>query len=214
LSEPTTAAGDLRVAAAGLPGVRGHAVLKTGLDEQSREAVAAWRLDAFGTAIGAWVVPLAGDDPDLPGIPDIYPGLRGCAVVDWAAGPLPKSFPPTPVLLLDDLLAEIREHRQRYTEAHDAFRATRKAKITELAWPSEVPAPEHARTVLGVHRGAASPAAAAALAVSGAVRQAIELWEDTEQVRYRRVHLRSFGDAKPLPPRWLAALREAATCTR
>jgi hypothetical protein len=50
--------------------------------------------------------------------------------------------------------------------------------------------------------------------VAVAVRQANELWEDTEQVRYRRIHLRSFGDAQPLPPRRLAALWEASTCTR
>lgn len=213
MSETTTAIAEPAVAAATLPGVRGHAVLATGPDEEGRDAVAVWRLDAFGTAIGAWVTPLAGD-PELPALADVYAGLRGCAVVDWAAGPLPDGFPAAPLLLIDDLLAEVREHRQRDAEAHAAFRATRRAKTTDLTWPSEVPPPDRARAVLSVHRGAASPVAAAALAVAGAVRQAIELWEDTEQVRYRRLHLRSFGDAQPLPPRWLAALREAGRSTR
>jgi hypothetical protein len=208
MSETTAAPADLTVAAATLPGVRGHAVVASGPDADGRDAIAVWRLDAFGTAIGAWVVPLGGD-PGLPALADVYAGLRGCAVVSWTADSLPDGSPAVPVLLIGDLLIEIREHRQRYTEAHDAFRATRKTKITGLAWPSEVPSPDRARTVLSVHHRAASPVAADALAVAGAVRQAIELWQDTEQVRYRRVHLRTSGDAQPLPPRWLAALRSA-----
>jgi hypothetical protein len=173
---------------------------------EDADATAVRRLDAFGTAIGAWVVPRAGD-PDLPSLADVYRGLRGCATVAWAGDE--KVGPDAPVLFIDDLLDEIREHRQRYAEAHDAFRATRKAKITDLDRASEVPPPGRARSLLTVRRPAASPVAASALAVAGAVRTAIELWVVTEQVRYRRVHLRSSGDAQPLPPRWLAGLRAA-----
>jgi uncharacterized protein DUF6218 len=197
LTETTLPAADLTVAAATIPGVRGHTVLAHGPDADGRDAVAVWRLDAFGTPIGAWVM-----RPGEPGLDEVYHSVRGCAVVDWAAD-------DPAVLLIDDLLDEIREHRRLYQEAHDAFRATRKAKITDLDWASEVPPADRARSVLTVHRPAASPVAAAALAVAGALRNAIELWEVTEQVRYRRVHLRSFGDAQPLPPRWLAALRTA-----
>jgi hypothetical protein len=200
LTETTLPGGDLPVAAATIAGVRGHAVLAEGPDADGRDAVAIWRLDAFGIPIGAWVIPLAGD-PGLPSLDDVRAGLRGCARVAWAG--------EESDLHIEDLLDEIREHRQRYTEAHDAFRATRKAKITELTWTSEVPPADRARSLLEVRRPAASPVAAEALAVAGAIRNAIELWEDTEQVRYRRVHLRSFGDAQPLPPRWLAALRTA-----
>jgi hypothetical protein len=205
LTETTQPGADLTVAAATIPGVRGHAVLA-----ESPDATAVWRLDAFGTAIGSWVIPRAGD-PDLPTVADVYRGLLGCAIVTWAGDErlLPAGRPGAPVLLIDDLLAEIREHRDRYAEAHDAFRATRKTKITDLDWASEIPPPDRARALLTVNRPAASPVAEAALAVAGAVRNAIELWEVTEQVRYRRVHLRSFGDAQPLPPRWLAALRTA-----
>jgi len=205
LSETTLLGSDPTVAAATIPGVRGHAVLA-----HDPEATAVWRLDAFGSAIGAWVLPHAGD-PGLPSLADVYDGLRGCAIVTWAGddGALPPGRPDLSVLLIDDLLAEIREHRERCSEAHDAFRATRKTKITDLDWGSEIPPAERAREVLTVARSAASPVAAAALAVAGAIRNAVELWEITEQVRYRRVHLRSFGDAQPLPPRWLAGLRAA-----
>jgi hypothetical protein len=203
LTETTLLSADLTVAAATIPGVRGHAVLAQGPDADGRDAVAVWRLDAFGNAIGAWIPPHAG-------LAEVYHGMRGCAIVTWAgSADLPDDRFDAPVLLIEDLLAEIREHRQTYTEAHDAFRATRKTKISDLDWASEVPPDDRARSVLTVHRPAASPVAAAALAVAGAVRNAIELWELTEQVRYRRVHLRSFGDAQPLPPRWLAALRTA-----
>jgi hypothetical protein len=204
LTETTLLGADLTVAAATIPGVRGHAVLAEGPDDEGRAAVAVWRLDAFGNAIGAWIAAPA----DLA---EVYAGLRGCAIVTWAGPPdLPADRFAAPVLLIEDLLAEIREHRQTYTEAHDAFRATRKTKITDLDWTSsEVPPDDHARSVLTPHRPAASPVAASALAVAGAFRNAVELWELTEQVRYRRVHLRSSGDAQPLPPRWLAALRTA-----
>ncbi|WP_373367482.1 DUF6218 family protein [Micromonospora purpureochromogenes] len=40
--------------------------------------------------------------------------------------------------------------------------------------------------------------------------QVAQLWQDTEQVRFRRRHLRSFGEPRQLPPRWLARLRAAA----
>ena len=50
----------------------------------------------------------------------------------------------------------------------------------------------------------------AALALTSAVAMAAELWQDTEQARYRRKYLRALGEPQPLPPRWLARLRAAA----
>ncbi|MEV0430605.1 DUF6218 family protein [Micromonospora sp. NPDC050495] len=45
--------------------------------------------------------------------------------------------------------------------------------------------------------------------MTAAVANTAQLWQDTEQARYRRAYPRLLGDPQPLPPRWLARLREA-----
>jgi hypothetical protein len=44
------------------------------------------------------------------------------------------------------------------------------------------------------------------LSIAGAVERAVELWTDTEQIRYRRPYLRTLGEPQVLPPRWRARL--------
>jgi hypothetical protein len=209
-----------------LPGVRGHAVLALGEDADGREALAVWRLDAAGYAVGAWVVPIEQDPGEVPQLADVVSGVHGCGVVDWSADSVTtivdKVAHRLPVALADrlrshalsvaDLLTEVADHRRRYHERHEEYRATAPSKTLPLAWSTDLPPGEPSREVLRTGRlWGASPVAAEALNGAAELRRAIELWQDTEQVRYRRTHLRSDGEARPLPPRWLAALRAAYT---
>jgi hypothetical protein len=116
------------------------------------------------------------------------------------------------VLDLPPLLAEIGAHRRGYAEALEAYRPRTKSKILPLAWAEEIPADlDAARRVLSPPPPVgAEPVAAEALTVAGAVRRIAALWQDTEQVRFRRSYLRSLGEPQALPPRWIARLRAAA----
>lgn len=205
-----------------VPGVRGYAVLTAGPDEAGHDSLAVWRLGSTGQAVGAWVLRLdhAADDPGL--LRSVLTSLTGRAVVDWTAdAPAAALERVTPLLgddtttalaarivLIPDLLTEIAEHRVRYAEALEAYRAGAKSKIAPFTWTSEVPAtPQEAREQLSPEQpAAASPVAAAALTIAGAVERAVELWTDTEQIRYRRPYLRVLGDPQVLPPRWRARL--------
>jgi Family of unknown function (DUF6218) len=209
-----------------VPGVRGHAVVAIGPDADRREAIAVWRLGPTGVAVGAWVMPLdiARENPgDLHGIMTM---VRGRCLVGWGTDDAVRTLdrledvlPPTVmsalasgVVAIPDLLVEIAEHRARYAEALEQYRSATKSKIIPLVWSREVPLDvEIAReTLTPRHVGAASPVAAQALEVTGALYAAIGLWQDTESLRYRRPYLRSLGLPLALPPRWMTRLRSAA----
>ncbi|MET7750411.1 DUF6218 family protein [Micromonospora sp. NPDC005367] len=209
-------------------GARGHGVLAVGPGSDGGEALAVWRLSPTGRAGGAWVVrfdELARDPAQLRRIMSM---LQGRCLVDWdetmptdilarISEFLPAELLTTlqgNILTIPELLAEISEHRSIYAAAVEQHTASTKLKTVPLAWPSEVPDQQE---LLGwadqAHAGAASPVAVKALSLTAAVANTAELWQDTEQTRYRRVYLRSLGDPQPLPPRWLARLRDAATAT-
>ncbi|GIF08936.1 DUF6218 family protein [Actinoplanes siamensis] len=203
------------------PGVRGHAVIVTGANPDGAESLAVWILDPFGTPTGAWVLPLA--DLDGARLLEIMGMVRGRCPVGWtresateALGAVPGVLPAELVarlragsLAIPELVAETREHRARHVEALAAYRATATSKVAPLAWPRELPeagAEAAALTPRPFH--AASPAAAAALTLAKALGQAVELWQGTEETRYRRHYLRGTPQ-QHLPPRWLAHLRAA-----
>lgn len=205
-----------------VPGVRGHAVLVAGPGADGEEALAVWVLGAFGTATGAWVLPLAGlDEPYLLSVMSM---VRGRCLVGWseqsAADALDKVEGALPVALvarlraasvaIPDLIAETREHRVRYAEAVAAYSAAVTSKIAPLAWAGTLPDDGNEIAALSPrHVSAASSVACAALSVAGALNRAVELWQETEEARYRRPYLRPLGERQPLPPRWLARLRAA-----
>jgi hypothetical protein len=153
--------------------------------------------------------------------------LAGRCLVDWTqdapAAVLRKVAHRLPAQLVDgltasiaiipELLDEIGKHRRQYTAAVDEYKATTKSKLVPLTWARDLPAdPDAARRVVSPRRlSTASPVAADALAVVGALQRAVELWQDTEQARYRRPYLRAFGEPQALPPCWLMQLRAAAS---
>jgi hypothetical protein len=204
-----------------VPGVRGHAVLAIGPGADSDETLAIWTLGAFGTATGAWILPLASlDESSLLPIMSL---LRGRCLVGWseasATEPLDKvdgALPPGLVARLrascaaiPDMIAETREHRARYSEAVTAHSTTVTSKIAPLKWARLPDDSDELRAMSPKYLNAASPVAAAALTVAGALRQTVDLWRETEETRYRRPYLRRLGERQPLPPRWLARLRTA-----
>lgn len=213
-----------------LPGVRGHAVVTMGQGADGGEALAVWRLGPTGRAVGAWVFASHAlvDEGDLLG--RVIESLFGRCLVDWTAdGPaqaleqIAAVVPSAAVaalrdslVVIPDLLAEITELRQRYAGALEAHRATAKSKFGPLVWAREVPDGFDAarRSLTPALSGVASPVAAQALGIAGALERAVELWQDTEQARYRRSYLRSLGEVQALPPRWMARLRAAATAPR
>jgi hypothetical protein len=88
--------------------------------------------------------------------------------------------------------------------------ATAISKIAPLKWAGKLPEDGDEIAALSPrHLSAASPVAGAALTVAVALSRAVELWQETEEARYRRPYLRSLGERQPLPPRWLARLRAA-----
>jgi hypothetical protein len=204
------------------PGARGHAVLVTGPGSDGEEALAVWVLGAFGTATGAWVLPLASlDEPYLLSVMSM---VRGRCLVGWseqaAAEALDKVEAALPTALvarlraasvaIPDLFAETREHRARYAEAVTAYSATVTSKITPLTWTGTLPDVGNEIAALSPrHVSAAGAVAGAALTMAGAFSRAVELWQETEEARYRRPYLRPLGERQPLPPRWLARLRAA-----
>lgn len=220
---------DLSVTGDYIPGVRGYAVLVVGQDGgkdgDGDQSVAIWRLSATGHSVGAWTLRLRDIETDPQPLQNVISLLRGRCLVDWDAdrpdaalrgierwlAPDLVSTLRSNLLLIPDLLQEVREHRRTCAEAVDRHRPATRSSILPLAWSMDLPDdPAQARTMLTPAPTAASPVVAEALTLAGAVRRAVELWQDTEQVRYRRVYLRSLGEVQPLPPRWLAALRRAA----
>ncbi|MEV1017032.1 DUF6218 family protein [Micromonospora sp. NPDC049801] len=214
---------DLAIPVDYVPGARGHAVLAVGPDGDGTEALAVWRLSPTGRAGGAWVVRLDEVEQDDQFVRIMWM-LQGRCLVGWdretpatildrIAHLLPKELVSTlqgSVLTIPELLAEIAEHRSAYSEAVDRQRAVSKSKLAPLAWPTEVPDHEDLAIRLAVQPRAASPVAGVALALTSAVAMTAQLWQDTEQARYRRKYLRTLGEPQPLPPRWLASLRAAA----
>ncbi|WP_371409137.1 DUF6218 family protein [Micromonospora zamorensis] len=223
MAEPEEFESELAIPVDYVPGARGHAVLAVGPDADGVEAVAVWRLSPTGRAGGAWVVRLdeVAQDDQLVRIMWMLQGRclvgwdRGApvAILDRIAYVLPQELVSTLrgyVLTVPELLAEIAEHRSAYAEAVDRQRAVSKSKLAPLAWPTEVPNHEDLAIQLAVQPRAASPVAGSALALTSAVATTAQLWQDTEQARYRRKYLRALGEPQPLPPRWLARLRAAA----
>jgi hypothetical protein len=205
-------------------GAQGHAVLAVGSDGAGAEALAVWSLGPTGRAGGAWVLRLDNLQQDVVRLQQIMAMIRGRCLVDWTTdsplrtlGRLGDLLPGEVVaglrdqiLIIPEMLDEIAERRKMYADAVEAYRATTKSKIAPLVWPSPVPEPQtlvewSSRSL----QSAASPVAGQALTLTAAVARTAELWQDTEQLRYRRSYLRSFGEVQSLPPRWLARLRAA-----
>ncbi|MGC5377500.1 DUF6218 family protein [Micromonospora sp. DT68] len=223
MAEPEESENELTIPVDYVPGARGHAVLAVGPDTDGAEAVAVWRLSPTGRAGGAWVVRLADvlrDDQ----FRQIMWMLQGRCLVGWdretpaailnkVAHVLPDELISTlrgHVLAIPELLTEISERRASYAEAVDRQRAVSKSKLAPLGWATEMPDHEDLANRLARQPRAASPVAATALALTSAVAMTAQLWQDTEQARYRRKYLRDLGEPQPLPPRWLARLRAAA----
>ena len=207
-----------------VPGARGHAVLGVGRDGSGDEALAIWRLGVTGRAVGAWVLRLDQLDERNSEFQKLMELLRDRCLVGWdrdtptsildkLAGHMPARLSAAMrrnILMLPDLLAEVAEHRTLIAAAADDYRKTAKSKVAPLVWPTEVP--DHSELMsraAGVQRQGASEVAASALALSTGLAAVAQLWQDTEQVRYRRRYLRSLGEPRTLPPRWLARLRAA-----
>ncbi|MEU7754294.1 DUF6218 family protein [Micromonospora sp. NPDC049171] len=208
-----------------VPGVRGHAVLAVGPDSAGSEALAAWRLGPTGLAGGAWVMSFDQIERDPEQLRRIMWNVQDRCLIDWnsqtpvtvlerIADVIPAellSRLADTVLTIPELLEEISTHRSAYSAAVEQHRTRVKSKIAPLAWATQMPDQEHLGTWAIRDRSAtASPVAAAALAVTAAVARTAQLWQDTEQARYRRTYLRSLGEPQPLPPLWLAQLRKAA----
>jgi hypothetical protein len=197
-------------------------VLTAGPDDGGHDSLAVWRLGSTGQAVGAWVLRLdhCADDPGL--LRSVLASLGGRSVIDWAADAPAAALAGVAglvddgsaealaarIVLIPDLLTEIAEHRAAYATALESYRSGSKSKIAPFTWTTEVPAdPEAARATLSpAQPAAASPVAAAALSIAGAVERAVELWTDTEQIRYRRPYLRALGEPQVLPPRWRGRL--------
>ncbi|MEH0985568.1 DUF6218 family protein [Micromonospora sp. CPCC 205556] len=211
-----------------VPGARGHGVLAVGLDSSGADALAVWRLSPTGRAGGAWVVRFDEIERDPEQLRRIMWMMQDRCLVGWdeeaptaALARIAEVLPAElltalrcNIVTIPELLAEIDEHRHVYAAAVEQHRASTKSKIARLAWPTEMPdQQELAKWAARAHSTAASPVAATALALTAVVASTAQLWQDTEQARYRRVYLRALGDPQPLPPRWLARLRRAAART-
>ncbi|SCG77579.1 DUF6218 family protein [Micromonospora inositola] len=211
-----------------VPGARGHGVLAVGPDSGGGDALAVWRLSPTGRAGGAWVVRFDEIERDPEQLRRIMSMLQDRCLVDWdrdiPIGVLARIAEVVPadqltalqgnILTIPELLAEISEHRSTYTAAVEQHRASTRSKLAPLAWPTEMPDQQDlAAWAARADCTAASPVAATALALTAAIASTAQLWQATEQARYRRVYLRSLGDPQPLPPRWLARLREAVAST-
>lgn len=224
MASDTDAPDELSVPLDHVPGARGHGVLAVGSDGDGREALAVWRLSPTGRAGGSWVLRLddVRRDPDRFG--RIMEMLRGRCLIDWdaqaparvldrVATGLPVDLVATlkdSILTIPELLTEIGEQRAGYAEAIERHRATAPSKIAPLVWPSELPQPGELAERARAASRAAWPVTATALATAWAVATIVQLWQDTEQARFRRTYLRGLGDPQPLPPGWLARLRQAA----
>ncbi|MFC8620140.1 DUF6218 family protein [Micromonospora purpureochromogenes] len=211
-----------------VPGARGHAVLTVGPDNDGGDALAVWRLSPTGRAGGAWVLRFDEVERNPEQLRRVMSMLQDRCLIDWneeaptaALARIAEVLPAElltalqgNIVTIPELLAEISEHRSTYAAAMEQHRASIKSKIAPLAWPTEMPDQQDlAGWAARAYSTAASPVAARALALTAAVASTAQLWQDTEQARYRRVYLRSLGDPQPLPPRWLARLREAVAST-
>lgn len=219
----THANAELSVPVDHVPGVRGYAVLAVGADGDGDEALAVWRLGPTGHASGAWIFRIRDLAADHERLRNVLWLLHGRCLVDWqtdrperALHRVESWLPPELIsalrpgrLVIPDLLREIRDRRQACAEAVERHRSQARSTLVPLSWPVEVPeSTEKARALLTPRAPiGAAPVATEALALAGAVRRAVEWWQDTEQARYRRAYLRPLGEVQPLPPRWLAALR-------
>ncbi|BBH68823.1 hypothetical protein ACTI_55080 [Actinoplanes sp. OR16] len=205
-----------------LPGVRGHAVLVLGPGPDDQECLAIWTLSALGAATGAWILPLA--DLESARLLPIMHMVRGRCLVGWTAEAATEALGKVEALLpaemvaqlragyltIPDLVAEIRELRAHYTEELAAHSVSTSSKIAPLKWARELPSEADEVGVLTTRPTyAANPAAASALSLVGTLRQIIDLWQETEEARYRRPYLRSLGELQVLPPRWVGRLRAA-----
>lgn len=208
-----------------VPGARGHAVLAVGPDSDGGDSLAVWRLTPTGRAGGAWIVRFDEIERNADQLCRIMGMLQGRCLVEWSSeapasilGKIGDAVPAdlvaalqSNILTIPDLLTEIREQRTRYAEAVEQHRATTKSKIAPLEWPSVVPdQQELTEWAVRAQSAVTSPVAASALVLTAVVARTAQLWQDTEQARYRRGYLRSFGEPQALPPRWLARLRAAA----
>jgi hypothetical protein len=204
------------------PGVRGHAVIVIDAGKDGEDALAVWTLSPFGEPIGAWVLPLA--DLDESRLLEIMTMVRGRCLVGWteesavaALGKIEAVLPPefvarlrTTCLAIPGLIAEAREHRAHYDEELARYKAATGAKPAPFTWARDLPALGDEEAALSPRPFyAASPAATAALTVAKSLGQAIELWQMTEEARFRRPYLRGLGPQQPLPPGWTARLRSA-----
>jgi hypothetical protein len=205
-----------------VPAVRGYAVLINGPGADGGETLALWTLSALGTATGAWVLPLTGlDESHLIAVMTM---ARGRCLVGWtketATEALDKAEATLPAALvtrlriaslaIPDLIAETREHRVLYSNALTANGSQATAKIASLKWKRELPSEGQEASALSRQPvSVSSPTVSAALAMAGALRQAIGYWQETEEARYRRPQLRALGEPQPLPPRWRACLQAA-----
>lgn len=210
-------------------GVRGQVVLALCPDSEDRQSLAVWKLGPTGQPNGAWVMRFGEPSVDADELAAVLRLVQGWGLVGWDVAEshllLDRLSDWLPAELLDglrshvisipSLVEEIREHRQKYVEALEQYRTEAKSKIAPLTWSQQIPSDTEAvrRVLTPAVPAGAEPVAAQALAVTGAVRRAAALWQDTEQVRYRRPVLRSFGEPQALPPRWLATLRAAAAST-
>ncbi|GAB3937437.1 DUF6218 family protein [Micromonospora vulcania] len=206
-------------------GARGHTVLAVGSDSAGSEALAVWRLGPTGLAGGAWVLAIDEIERDPEQLRRIMWNVQDRCLVDWnrqtpvsvlariadvVSAELLSRLADT-ILTIPELLEEVRTHRSIYSAAVEQHRARVKSKTTPLTWPTSVPEQERLDAWAIKERFAsASPVAAAALTLTAAVARTVQLWQDTEQARYRRTYLRSIGEPQPLPPLWLSQLRKAA----
>lgn len=220
---------DSAEALGGLPldqvhGATGHVIVAEGADDSGADAVAVWHVSASGAPVGAWIkpAPAIADDPDAAG--QLLRLTSHRALVGWDAGVAEllgrlgqwaKRQDPRPTLvLLPEVLAEVAEHRHIHAAAVEQRQAGSKSKFTPLVWRHDVPEAgswsEFVQAVRLTRPQAASPVAVDALHLARAVAWVSELWHDTETVRTRRSYLvERFGPAAPLPPQWLARLRQA-----
>jgi hypothetical protein len=207
-----------------VPGATGHVILAEGADDGGADEVAVWHVSASGIPVGAWIKPVHALADDPAAAEQLLRLTSHRALVGWDAGvaePLrrlahwAKRQDPQPTLvLLPEVLAEVTEHRHTHAAAVEQHQAGSKSKIAPLVWRHDVSEAgswsQFVDTVRLARPQAASPVAAEALHLVRAVAWVAALWHDTETVRTRRSYLvERFGPAAPLPPQWLARLRQA-----
>jgi len=207
-------------------GALGHAVVVTGLDTADEPSIAVWTSTPMGAAAGAWIYPHAAVLADPALAAQVLSLTTGRAIVGWddhqsvgllrhleKAADQPQGDWQRRMLPLPSLLTDIREHREALSIAVGDHATATKTKPAPLEWRQSVP--EAASMIeLAAHAAARRPShvtevAASALHLLHLLRWLATLWHETEESRLRRRYLDSFGPAAPLPPSWLAVLRQA-----